>query len=108
MSTAQFIVVKKVTRDKGNNIITGLEGIRVDKMRSFRLWKKSPEEEEHVEGDMLALYMIGERRQRIGSSDSNDSDSVVKIAESLESFSERVNAIKERSVEGIKRLSGDE
>jgi len=112
MAEPRFIVVQKVVKDRNGLIKQSPETIRLDLIRSAREWKKKPEHNSSIEGEMTVLYMIpdtGEKakRPRINEDKKSD-DSKILIAESKEHFDKRVGAVNEGPSVVIKRLGEDE
>lgn len=103
MSQPKFIIVNKVIDGEGKTVQVKPEMIRLDLVRSVRTWKKTKAQKDSVKGEMIVLYMINDPEDK----GTESKDSVVKVAESLDRFSERSQAIKLNPAE-IKRLEQDE
>lgn len=114
-----FIVVKKI-EERFIRTIDGtavrnpktMEGIKsepklVDEMieiasiKSARNWKKAKEEEDPIEGDVTIVYFKPghnsesiEKKETSNSKDKKTSVPSMKISESFDSFTSRLNAIK--------------
>jgi hypothetical protein len=62
-----------------------LETIRIDEIKSARSWHKSFDEEAAIEGDVTMVYLIGDKSKE---------PAQMKINESYDSFTGRLNVIK--------------
>lgn len=105
-----FIEVNKVSREKlivndGSNVknplsekegrkavysdkwLTQVEGIRVDQIKSYRIWDKDINQEAYIEGDVTIIYMLSDDK-------SKKQPPTIMIEESFRSFGERLSAIK--------------
>lgn len=81
---AEFIAVKKIDQ-KAQELRD--ENINISEIRSFRQWHKKEEVEWH-KGDITVIYV-----KNIQSEDGRNKDHRILIAESEESFGERVGVI---------------
>lgn len=69
-----------------DRLVTHKELIRVDEIRSARAWEKNANQEAYIEGPMIKLYLHGDVSKKTRPE--------MLIAESLESFRDRIKAIK--------------
>ncbi len=67
-----------------------LETIRVDEIKSARPWHKSFDEEAEIEGHVTMVYLIGDKSKE---------PAKLKINESYDSFTKRLNVIKSHDEE---------
>lgn len=69
-----------------------VESIRIDEIRSYRIWNKTKDQEVYIDGEITKLYLKG-------SDDSRKKKPEMLINESYDSFAGRLKTIRMNHVE---------
>lgn len=78
----EFIAILKVSNE-GGKVSVYPETIRMDDIKSIRVWGKTEEEKLSVKGEMIGIYMKGNESRTPS----------IRVAESKASFDSRLNAV---------------
>lgn len=83
-----FIAVNKIIKNRNGDLVAEPEMIRLDEIKSFRIWHKNPAEKIAFREDLTIIYM------RDTNEDGKTEVKAIKILEPCTTFSERIGTVK--------------